>query len=235
MGFPLQYYGAVAPGTLKVGGAYVNDFPKFTDLKTAKDRFIVTPNNVTIDGYSNFDVTNEPLVVFVPKLPEPRWYIVQIGDSFDEIIHNVGGIKGEQPGVYLITGPDFAGDIPGDMIQVKSRTRLGALGSGVFVNGTAFLRHRQNFFDNRNITAIVLEVPSHLIGKGTVHAWATLSLYGHAPEMQVSRWGLPMITHLFLNDPGNQEVKETFNKSVPSDDIALFSGYIYARSPCPMN
>jgi hypothetical protein len=93
-------------------------------------------------------------------------------------------------------------------------------------DGDAFLRHRQNFFDNRNITAIVLEVPNHLIGKGTVHAWATVSLYGHAPEMQVSRWGLPMITHLFLNDPGNQEVKETFNKSVPSDDIALFSGYI---------
>jgi hypothetical protein len=44
--------------------------------------------------------------------------------------------------------------------------------------------------------------------------------------MQVSRWGLPLITHLFLNDPGNQEVKETYNKSVPSDDIALFSGYI---------
>jgi len=90
----------------------------------------------------------------------------------------------------------------------------------------AFLRSRQNFFNNRNITAIVLEAPNHLIGKGTVHAWATVSLYGHAPEMQVSRWGLPMITHLFLNDPANQEVKETFNKSVPSDDIALFSGYI---------
>ena len=42
----------------------------------------------------------------------------------------------------------------------------------------------------------------------------------------MSRWGLPMVTHLFLNDPGNQEVKETFNKSAPSDDIALFSGYI---------
>jgi hypothetical protein len=44
--------------------------------------------------------------------------------------------------------------------------------------------------------------------------------------MQVSRWGLPMITHLFLNGSGNREVKETFNKSAPSDDIALFSGYI---------
>jgi hypothetical protein len=28
------------------------------------------------------------------------------------------------------------------------------------------------------------------------------------------------------NDPGNQEVKETFNKSVPADDIVLFSEYI---------
>ena len=93
-------------------------------------------------------------------------------------------------------------------------------------DGDSFLRHPQNFFSHRNITAIVLEVPNHLIGKGRVHAWATVSLYGHAPEMQVSRWGLPLTTHLFLNDPGNQEVKETFNKSVPSDDIALFSGYI---------
>jgi hypothetical protein len=38
--------------------------------------------------------------------------------------------------------------------------------------------------------------------------------------------GLPLITHLFLNDPGNQEAKETYNKSGPSDDIALSSGYI---------
>jgi hypothetical protein len=44
--------------------------------------------------------------------------------------------------------------------------------------------------------------------------------------MQVSRWGLPLVTHLLLNDPGNKDVKETFNKSVPSDDIALFSGHI---------
>jgi hypothetical protein len=65
--------------------------------------------------------------------------------------------------------------------------------------GDAFL-HRQNFFAHRNLTAIVLEVPNELIGKGMVHAWATAWLCGHAPEMQVSRWGLPLITHLFLND-----------------------------------
>ncbi|MGD0443925.1 MAG: DUF1214 domain-containing protein [Edaphobacter sp.] len=148
-GYPLQFYGNLIPGSLKAGGTYLNDFHKFTDLKTAKDRFIVTPNNVTIDSYCNFDVTDEPLVLFVPKLSAPRWYIAQIGDSFDEVIHNVGGIKGEQPGVYLITGPDFVGSIPGEMIQVKSRTRVGALGVRVFVNGTPDLpkaREAQNGF-----------------------------------------------------------------------------------------
>jgi hypothetical protein len=50
---------------------------------------------------------------------------VQIGDFFDEIIRNVGGTKGQQSGVYVLTGPDFTGDVPGEMIQVKSRTKMG--------------------------------------------------------------------------------------------------------------
>ena len=39
-------------------------------------------------------------------------------------------------------------------------------------------QNRQNFFGGKNVTAIVLEVPSSLIGRGVVHAWATASLYG---------------------------------------------------------
>jgi hypothetical protein len=70
---------------LKVGAVDVNNFRKYTKLKTAKDRFIVTPNNVTIDAYAAFDVTEEPVVIYVPALSEPRWYIVQLGDFFDEI------------------------------------------------------------------------------------------------------------------------------------------------------
>jgi hypothetical protein len=89
-------------------------------------------------------------------------------------------------------------------------------------DGDAFL-HRQNFFAKRNLTALVLEVPSKMIGQGKVRAWATVSLYGHAPEVQVSRWGLPLITHIFLNDPNAQQVKEQFNGSVPSEDVNRFS------------
>ena len=69
----------------------------------------------------------------------------------------------------------------------------------------------------------MLEVPSELIGKGKVNAWATISLFGHAPEVQVSRWGLPMVTHLFLNPPNDPELKEQFNASVPSEDLERFA------------
>jgi hypothetical protein len=122
-----------------VGGADLNAFRKFTALKTAKDRFVVTPNNVTIDAYANFDVTAEPVVVFVPRLSEPRWYLVQMGDAFDEVFRNVGGTKGPQPGVYVVTGPDFKGQVPGDMIQVPTRTRIGVMAVRIFANGEADL------------------------------------------------------------------------------------------------
>ena len=41
-----------------------------------------------------------------------------------------------------------------------------------------------------------------MIGRGRVHAWATASLYGHAPEVQVSRWGLPLITNVLNSRRG---------------------------------
>ena len=81
----------------------------------------------------------------------------------------------------------------------------------------------QSFFAGNNISAIVLELPSSLIGQGMVHAWATASLYGHAPEVQVSRWGLPMITHFLLSDPSLHDASEKYNRAVPADEVALFS------------
>jgi hypothetical protein len=83
----------------------------------------------------------------------------------------------------------------------------------------AAFQNRKNFFAGRNVTAIVLEVPNALIGQGTVRAWATASLFGHAPELQVSRWGLPLVTHVFMPDA---EMKERFNRTSPSDDQTPF-------------
>jgi hypothetical protein len=77
-----------------------------------------------------------------------------------------------------------------------------------------------DFFGGRNVTAIVLEVPDDLIGTGTVHSWATVSLFGHAPEQQVSRWGKPLLTHFYLTD---NDLQERYNRATPAQDAELFA------------
>jgi len=138
-GVPLLEYAKTGVGGLKAHAVARNAFRMYSTLKSAKDRFIVTPNNVTIDGYGIAEVTDEPAVVYVPKLADDRWYIVQIGDYYDEIAHNIGGTRGQQPGVYAITGPEFHGELPGEMTQLKVRTRWAACGVRVLVKSQADL------------------------------------------------------------------------------------------------
>jgi len=80
--------------------------------------------------------------------------------------------------------------------------------------------HRKNFFAKRNVVAMVLEVPNSMIGNGKVRAWSTASLFGHAPEVQICRWGLPLITHLYLSDPATSDLVDKFHASTPSHDVA---------------
>jgi Domain of unknown function (DUF4331) len=84
----------------------------------------------------------------------------------------------------------------------------------------AFYSH-VDFFHDRTVAAIVLEVPNSLISNAVhVQAWSTVSLHGHAPERQVARWGLPLFTHIYLPDA---DAREIFNRSRPSDDVTGFA------------
>jgi hypothetical protein len=82
---------------------------------------------------------------------------------------------------------------------------------------------RVSFFTQRNVTAVILEVPTKLIGRGLVHGWATVSLHGHQPEVQVSRRGLPLITNIFMPD---LKMREDFNRSLPANDRRNFGDQI---------
>jgi hypothetical protein len=134
-GLPFCEYSKTGIAGLKAGAVGLNTFRKYSELKTAKDRFVVTPNNVTIDAYGICDVSEEPAVIFVPELAGERWYIVQLGDYFDEIFRNIGGTKGQQPGVYVVAGPDFVGPVPGEMTELRTRTKWCAAAVRIFVNG----------------------------------------------------------------------------------------------------
>jgi len=135
-------------------------------------------------------------------------------------------LKGVE-GIILATGET------GDSVRVNDIAVFAGLAPDLFAGDAAALRafhmalskenrfaaevwqNRKNFFAKRNVTAIVLELPTKMIGRGHIHAWATVSLYGHAPEVQVSRWGLPLITNVLIPD---QDVREIYNRTGPAED-----------------
>ena len=130
-----------------------------------------------------------------------------------------GRVVEARMGVKVFAGlaPDlFAGDA-----VALGEFRTAFYEKGMF-HPEAF-QNRKNFFGGRNVTAIVLEVPTSLIGRGLVRGWATASLHGHAPDIQVSRWGLPLITNIFMPDPG---MREDFNHAAPVEDTSRFCAQI---------
>jgi hypothetical protein len=88
----------------------------------------------------------------------------------------------------------------------------------------------RNFFAGRNVSSIVLEVPSSMLtggGDSSIGVWATTTSGGD----QVDRMGRPAIATVFIpNNPippdrvidGKPSLKNTFNQSEPVNDQANF-------------
>jgi uncharacterized protein DUF4331 len=81
-----------------------------------------------------------------------------------------------------------------------------------------------NLFAGRNVTAIALRVPDGTFGGPDVAVWARISLYGHAPQQQVSRMGNPMLRPLFFPQPGADT--EALNAGSPADDVSRFGAAV---------
>ena len=122
-GYPMVCQARAGEASVRIGSAGVNAF--------------------RCDGAAGafgwLDLRDGPVVLHVPALAEPRWYLVRIGDTFDEVAANVGGSKGPRPGAHAITGPDFRGEVPGEMTRVRLRTRQALATARVFVDGVADL------------------------------------------------------------------------------------------------
>ena len=72
-----------------------------------------------------------------------------------------------------------------------------------------------NVFEGRNVTSIVLELPTNALGQGVIGVWATTSLHGHGLSAQIERIGLPLIQPFFNID---DEHSEAHNKRQPKED-----------------
>jgi len=104
-----------APGY--VGG--LNTFRHYSRTYTPKDADIVTPNNDTPYSWAWLDLRAEPIVLSLPSVPAPRYYVNQ---WFDLYTHNFAytGVRatGRESGNYLFAGPNWKGEVPPGIARV---------------------------------------------------------------------------------------------------------------------
>lgn len=80
-----------------------------------------------------------------------------------------------------------------------------------------------NLFEGRNVTSIVLEVPSTILGTGVIHVWAVTAITEDERFAQVERIGRPLIQPFFNFV---DEKAHAHNQGEPIDDLAQESEHI---------
>jgi Domain of unknown function (DUF4331) len=81
-----------------------------------------------------------------------------------------------------------------------------------------------NLLAGRNVIAIAVQVPDAAFGGGDAAVWARISLYGHAPQRQVSRAAHPLLRSFFFPQPGADT--EALNAGAPADDVATYGDLV---------
>jgi hypothetical protein len=120
---PLQNYQTMYNQAVNAASAgYVGGFNRFrhySRMFTPADTDIVTPNNDTPYSWAWLDLRAEPIVLSLPDVPAPRYYVNQ---WFDLNTHNFAytGVRatGRTAGHYLLAGPHWTGEVPANVTKV---------------------------------------------------------------------------------------------------------------------
>jgi hypothetical protein len=102
-----------------------NQFHHFRHLLGPEYTDIVAPNNDTLYSMAWLDLGAEPVILSLPDFGS-RYFVVQLVDMYTHNIEYIGArTTGYQGGVFLIAGPDWAGDAPEGVDGVRrSETRF---------------------------------------------------------------------------------------------------------------
>jgi hypothetical protein len=92
-------------------------------VATPEDTAVVTPNSDTPYSVLWLDLRAEPMVISVPAVAKPRYYVVQLVDGNTYNFGYIGSrATGVEAGSYLVVGPDWKGETPAGIKKVFSST-----------------------------------------------------------------------------------------------------------------
>jgi hypothetical protein len=124
----------VPPGP---GRGAANSVSCARDLVNASFTDVVNPNSDTLYCLSQLDLTNEPVVVVVPPFSD-RYYSFQFLDAYTNNYDYLGQrASGTIGGTYLVTGPEWNGQVPEGMTKIWTPTNLAWLINRILVKGPA--------------------------------------------------------------------------------------------------
>jgi hypothetical protein len=90
---------------------------------TYKDTAIITPNSDTPYSFLWLDLRAEPMVLSVPAVEKERYYAVMLCDGNTYNYGYIGSrATGNEPGDYMVVGPDWKGEKPAGIKKVFTST-----------------------------------------------------------------------------------------------------------------
>src|SRR5262245_28303333 len=102
-------------GVLPVGP--VNTLAMLSDYVDPAERAVACPNQDVVYGLGILGLDVEPVVIQVPDFGE-RFWVYQIVDIRTDSFASLGKMYGTKPGLYLLAGPDWKGDVPAGIAAV---------------------------------------------------------------------------------------------------------------------
>ncbi|MFZ0514674.1 MAG: DUF1254 domain-containing protein [Candidatus Nitrosopolaris sp.] len=99
----------------------------------------VSPNVNVLYGNAWLNMAKGPLVLKVPPIPD-RYYVFQFMDAYGSVFAYVGArTTGSTGGTYLLTGPNWTGQVPSGMTEIKIPTNLAWISNRIQVKGPSDL------------------------------------------------------------------------------------------------
>ncbi len=164
-------------------GAPINQFYHMRSVPDANFTDVVRPNADTLYSSMWFDVEAEPLIVGVPD-SGGRYYLLPMLDMWTDVFASPGKrTTGTRAQTFAIVGPDWKGDLPDGVREIRAPTAQGWLIGRTQFNGKLDYPAVHNFQDG--ITAVPLGAygKAYTPPEGKVDA----SLEMNSPAEQVAK------------------------------------------------
>lgn len=140
-GYPLvtmEYTRRVMTNTAKPEGTHapMGQFVRMREYPTAQFRDVTAPNADTLYSTAWLDLAKEPYVLSLPDMGE-RYFLMPMLDGWTNVFQVPGTrTTGNKAQTYAITGPNWKGELPAGVKELKSPTNIVWILGRTYCTGT---------------------------------------------------------------------------------------------------